>query len=88
MVYMDAKTCMEKLKLVGVLSFATVDSEGNPQIRYNISFFGKRSRSKRITFPENRLYAKIEVFNLCVFYLENDPYFPGIARINIGGETG
>ncbi len=29
---MDAKTCMEKLKLVGVLSFATVDSEGNPQI--------------------------------------------------------
>lgn len=33
MVYMDAKTCMEKLKLVGVLSFATVDSEGNPQIR-------------------------------------------------------
>ena len=33
MVYMDAKTCMEKLKLVGVLSFATVDSKGNPQIR-------------------------------------------------------
>lgn len=30
---MDAKTCMEKLKLVGVLSFATVDDEGNPQIR-------------------------------------------------------
>ena len=29
---MDAKTCLEKLKLVGVLSFATVDSEGNPQI--------------------------------------------------------
>lgn len=30
---MDAKTCLEKLKLVGVLSFATVDSQGNPQIR-------------------------------------------------------
>ncbi len=30
---MDAKTCLEKLKLVGVLSFATVDREGNPQIR-------------------------------------------------------
>lgn len=30
---MDAKTCIEKLKLVGVLSFATVDSKGNPQIR-------------------------------------------------------
>ena len=30
---MDAKTCIEKLKLVGVLSFAAVDSKGNPQIR-------------------------------------------------------
>lgn len=30
---MDAKTCLEKLRLVGVLSFATVDREGNPQIR-------------------------------------------------------
>lgn len=30
---MDAKTCIEKLKLVGVLSFATVDSKGNSQIR-------------------------------------------------------
>ena len=33
---MDAKTCLEKLKLIGVLSFATVDAQGNPQIR-NIS---------------------------------------------------
>lgn len=30
---MDAKTCLQKLQLVGVLSFATVDGEGNPQIR-------------------------------------------------------
>lgn len=30
---MDAKTCFEKLKLVGVLSFATVDGSGAPQIR-------------------------------------------------------
>lgn len=30
---MDARTCLEKLKLVGVLSFATVDNEGSPQIR-------------------------------------------------------
>ena len=30
---MDAKTCLEKLKLVGVLSFATVDGNGAPQIR-------------------------------------------------------
>lgn len=33
---MNAQTCLEKLKYVGVLSFATVDREGNPQIR-NIS---------------------------------------------------
>lgn len=33
---MDAKTCIEKLQLVGVLDFATVDADGNPQVR-NIS---------------------------------------------------
>lgn len=33
---MDAKTCLDKLKLIGILSFATVDAQGNPQIR-NIS---------------------------------------------------
>ena len=33
---MDAQTCLKKLGYVGVLSFATVDSEGNPQVR-NIS---------------------------------------------------
>lgn len=30
---MDAKTCLKKLKLVGVLNVATVDENGNPQIR-------------------------------------------------------
>lgn len=30
---MDAKLCLEKLRLVGILSFATVDREGNPQVR-------------------------------------------------------
>jgi uncharacterized pyridoxamine 5'-phosphate oxidase family protein len=33
---MDARTCLEKMKLVGVLAFATVDEKGDPQIR-NIS---------------------------------------------------
>ena len=33
---MDLQTCLNKMKLVGVLAFATVDSEGAPQIR-NIS---------------------------------------------------
>lgn len=30
---MNIKTCLEKLKLCGVLSFATVDHQGAPQIR-------------------------------------------------------
>ena len=33
---MDAKTCIQKLQYVGVLAFATVDSDGAPQVR-NIS---------------------------------------------------
>ncbi|MBQ7521823.1 MAG: 4Fe-4S binding protein [Clostridia bacterium] len=33
---MDAKTCIDKLRYVGVLNFATVDEDGNPQVR-NIS---------------------------------------------------
>lgn len=33
---MDLATCLKKMKLVGVLAFATVDGEGAPQIR-NIS---------------------------------------------------
>ena len=33
---MDVKTCIEKLGLVGVLNFATVDEDGAPQVR-NIS---------------------------------------------------
>ena len=33
---MDGQTCLKKLGYVGVLSFATVDAQGNPQVR-NIS---------------------------------------------------
>lgn len=33
---MDAKTCLQKLRYVGVLAFATVDGQGSPQVR-NIS---------------------------------------------------
>lgn len=33
---MDLATCLKKMELVGVLAFATVDSEGAPQVR-NIS---------------------------------------------------
>ena len=30
---MDAKTCLKKMQLVGVLNVATVDENGAPQIR-------------------------------------------------------
>ena len=33
---MDAETCLKKLQYAGVLAFATVDAQGNPQVR-NIS---------------------------------------------------
>lgn len=61
---MDAQTCLNKLRYVGVLSFATVDGEGNPQVR-NISaihyepdalyFFTARARtSARSCWPGGR----------------------------------
>ena len=43
---MDLQTCLKKMQLVGVLAFATVDSDGAPQIR-NIS---------AIHYEENALY--------------------------------
>lgn len=43
---MDLATCLKKMELVGVLAFATVDSQGAPQIR-NIS---------AIHYEENALY--------------------------------
>lgn len=43
---MDLATCLKKMQLVGVFAFATVDSEGAPQVR-NIS---------AIHYEENALY--------------------------------
>lgn len=43
---MDLSICLKKMKLVGVFAFATVDSEGAPQVR-NIS---------AIHYEENALY--------------------------------
>ena len=50
---MDAQTCLNKLRYVGVLSFATVDSEANPKVRnisaihyeqYDLDFFTARGK--------------------------------------------
>lgn len=43
---MDLATCLKKMQLVGVLAFATVDSDGAPQVR-NIS---------AIHYEDNALY--------------------------------
>ena len=52
---MDAKTCLKKMQLVGVLNVATVDENGNPQIRcisavhYNEdSFYFFTARGKNV----------------------------------------
>lgn len=51
---MNIETCLEKLKLCGVLSFATVDHQGAPQIRCisaihfeenSLTFFTARGKS-------------------------------------------
>lgn len=47
---MDLVTCLKKMQLVGVLAFATVDSDGAPQIR-NIS---------AIHYEDNALYFYTE----------------------------
>ena len=35
---MDVKTCLQKLQYVGVLAFATVDEQGNPQYAISALF--------------------------------------------------
>lgn len=59
---MDAKTCLEKLKFIGVLSFATVDAEGSPQIR-NISAIHYE--------PDSMYFFTARGKNLCRELLEN-----------------
>lgn len=70
---MDAKLCLEKLRLVGVLSFATVDKEGNPQVRcisaihfdeYSFYFFTARGKD----FCEKLLKnGKVQILGLTRF---------------------
>ena len=63
---MDAQTCLKKLGYVGVLSFATTDGEGNPQVR-NISaihyepdaiyFFTARGRLRAVILWQSSRYV-------------------------------
>lgn len=54
---MDAATCIRKLGYVGVLSFATVDSVGNPQVR-NISAIHYESGSIRFFTAKGKDFCR------------------------------
>ena len=56
---MDLQTCLKKMQLVGVLAFATVDSEGAPQIR-NISAIHYEENARVLFLPQE---VKISVKN-------------------------
>lgn len=55
---MDLATCLKKMELVGVLAFATVDSEGAPQIR-NISAIHYEPDALYFSPPEVKIFVKI-----------------------------
>ena len=64
---MDAQTCLKKLQYTGVLSFATVDAQGNPQVRC----------ISAIHFEPNALYfftAQGKAFCQAVSYTHLDVY--------------
>ena len=54
---MDLAACLKKMKLVGVLAFATVDSEGAPQIR-NISAIHYELDELYFLPPEVKIFVK------------------------------
>lgn len=53
---MNLETCLKKMELVGVLAFATVDSEGAPQIR-NISAIHYEPQASISSPPEEKISA-------------------------------
>lgn len=57
---MDAATCLKKLQYVGVLAFATVDGQGNHQVR-NISAIHYEPDAIYFLLPEGRT----SVVNCC-----------------------
>ena len=70
---MDLATCLKKMELVGVLAFATVDSDGAPQIR-NISaihyesdaiyFFTARGKNFcKELLEDGRVHVTFNVYN-------------------------
>ena len=89
---MDLVTCLKKMQLVGVLAFATVDSDGAPQIR-NISaihyednalyFYTARGKNFcRELLEDGRVQKKKKKWKNIIF--EEQPYlanvYPGDTR--------
>jgi len=52
-------------------------------LRDIIAFCGYIRISYDITFTKNRIDAKIEIFNFCIFDTEHNADFPCIVRINV-----
>lgn len=86
---MDLQTCLKKMKLVGVLAFATVDAESAPQIR-NISaihyepdalyFFTARGKNFCRELQEDGR-VQVEYFNLGVNPIFRETYLMGNGTI-------
>jgi NAD-dependent dihydropyrimidine dehydrogenase PreA subunit len=80
---MDLQTCFQKLQLVGVLNFATVDGEGNPQIRnisaihYEENVYPGNTREIGIVFKVDS--GSVEYFNLGVYPIFREVYTFGGA---------
>ena len=54
---MDLATCLKKMELVGVLAFATVDSEGHHRYGISVRFIMSRMHSI-FSPPEVKIFVK------------------------------
>lgn len=65
---MDIETCLKKMKLVGVLAFATVDREGAPQIRNISAIHYEPDALYFFTARENNIGQDFDIFEMELVY--------------------
>lgn len=81
---MDEKGCLGKLKNVGVLAFATVDRNGNPQVR-NISAIHYEGTSLYFFTAKGKTFCKEletnpNVQKLSIFILASIRFFERVIQ--------
>ena len=90
---MDAQTCIKKLGYVGILSFATVDEKGHPQVRSisavhfepdAIYFYTARGKNFCRQLLDDG-HVQIEYFNLGVRPIDRYYYTMGDATPEVKG---